>query len=54
MMPTIPNEQIVEMELTLRDLLDQLADANQKFLELEDANSGLLEALNRVRKERDG
>ena len=47
-------EQIVETELMLQDLFEQLADANQKILELEDANSGLLEALNRVRMERDG
>ena len=60
-MPTISKDQVVEMELTLTDLIEQLEARDREVLDLHELVderdveiAGLREALNRVRKERDG
>ena len=53
-MPTLSKEQLADIELDYNDLFDQLEVAQARILELEADNSTLKEAVNRLRKERDG
>ena len=53
-MPTLSKEQLADIELDYNDLFDQLEAAQARIVELEADNEALKEALNRVRKERDG
>ena len=53
-MPTIPQEQLDEIQYEIADLVDENNTLRKRNADLERENASLIEALYRVRKERDG